>query len=325
FFQDTLGKTSVAPVLQIIPDAEGNAIPSLNGVALQNFTFKSVITNNISNPTLTWGLDSNSTAGNIIFYYTPSVNANPEHPTGYTGNWFKGTLQTASNTSSQSYFGGLTNPNNLQQNAVSPGDATQQSPNFISTYKYWFIGGGVTVTVAALGVLAFRYKLGRWPFQNTEEQEQTKRQLFDNPSDSDNFQDAINQVKIQLNKVQNGSPELSVILEADEADEDDQPSPPEALNSITQSNELNEPKSAPPQEDPLQQQQKIEGEQPQANPDPSAQQPVQSSQQNQIKNASANLGDETSPAPVQQSPSEGEQTSPNTEEKSQFPEGEEGE
>ena len=177
FFQDSQGHTSAAPVLAIISDAEGNAIPYLDGVALQNYTFKSVITNNIPNPTLTWGLDSNSTAGNIIFYYTPPVNANPEPPTGYTGNWFKGSLQTASSTSSQSYFGGLTDPNNLQQNTVSLGDATKQSIDFIAEYKYWFIGGGVTLAV--LGILVFRYKLGRWPFQRVQEQIQDQQEVVE--------------------------------------------------------------------------------------------------------------------------------------------------
>ncbi|EPF24633.1 hypothetical protein MAESPC_00388 [Microcystis aeruginosa SPC777] len=73
-----------------MPDINGNITPYRNGVALTNYTFKSVIRDGNLNRMQTWGKEGNSTAGEITFYSTPEVNTDPNPPTGYTGNWFQG-------------------------------------------------------------------------------------------------------------------------------------------------------------------------------------------------------------------------------------------
>ena len=87
-----------APVLSIAPDAVGDFVPYLDGVALLNYRFVS----KNGHPTLSWDLDTNTTAGDITFYYTSPIITDPEQTVGYTGTWFQGWLQDSLTSSKQS-------------------------------------------------------------------------------------------------------------------------------------------------------------------------------------------------------------------------------
>ena len=186
FFQDSQGHTSAAPVLAIIPDAEGNAIPYLNGIALQNYTFKSVDSENFIRPTLTWGFDSNSSTGNITFYYTsPITPESSPPPTGYTGNWFQGTLQTSATTSPKTYYAGLGEPN------ASKATPLQTQANFTydpTNTSFWsgdnwqiilaYIGG--ILAVIGLGLFIYvKIKVSTKQIDELQIEENTKFEVLD--------------------------------------------------------------------------------------------------------------------------------------------------
>lgn len=174
FQKDEKGQTIAAPILAILLDSEGNPIPYLNGVVLKNVTFKTVINNNVPNLTLTWDFNSNTTAGNIIFYNTPSVNANPDPPQGYTGNWFQGTLQTAENASPQSFFGGLGDTTNLTttSQAYSTGEFTSKTQDFWEEYKGYVITIATVTTLGVLGFIVYHYLVRQWAINHAQEQVQ---------------------------------------------------------------------------------------------------------------------------------------------------------
>ena len=180
-----------APVLCILPDIDGNITPYLNGVALVNYTFKSVESDGSFNPILSWGLESNSTAGEITFYYTPEVNTDPNPPTGYTGNWFQGTLQTGANAPQESFFGALgsANAEALPTVSLSGEDPhQQQSESWLKQTIAWlnahpaaWVGVGIGGLVVAVGLIYGGYKLARWAYQSIQqclqEREQAQQEI----------------------------------------------------------------------------------------------------------------------------------------------------
>ncbi|MFM7438382.1 MAG: hypothetical protein ACKO2V_07220 [Snowella sp.] len=548
-----------APVLVIGPDKQHNTVPYLNGIALNNYIFQMVGSDNTINPSLSWGLDSNSSAGNITFYYTSPITYDSNPPIGYTGNWFQGTLQTSATSPQQTFYGAIAPVSDSSAIPSITPDSDQTPDSSDSDQSFWnkycldiVYSIYAVLLFAGLGLVV--YLSNQLPDHNFEDAEKIivsedaekiiisegsekflENLVFHNPDNNkmliwdqntnlieiigpdkqyyqcqfDQFDHEINQftvtdgfpdgvftwgeigkdgaftqyhlypdgkiVKTYLNndelpeiknttqdsyrlevgknlvfetfspdgttyeKLSNGElikqfidadgdllqmhyqldgtvtvtlpkpgeeikwpeppvkfikndtfpdtlisniseqtgipeDEVSSVLQNIQNDPEQKADWDQLIKTGVDNNYFNNPDpdngdyqqwlqqvkdslkeasvppeqplpvqpqqsepqkapetstvEAPPaqqQENPFQQQQKIGGEQPQANPDPSAQEPVQSSQAKQIQNANTNLGDETSPAPVQQSPSEGEQTSPDTEEKSQFPEEEEGE
>lgn len=173
--QSYFGNNQAAPVLVIGPDSNDVPIPYLNGVPLKNYTFKSVETDGVFNPTLTWNFDSNDSAGEIIFYYTSPITMSSTPPTGYTRNWFKGTLQMAKNASSQSYYGGLSQINNAsdipQAMNLSAGD---DIANFFTelwqNYKlYICIVSGVVGCIIIGSLIYYFRNRQRVPERNVEE------------------------------------------------------------------------------------------------------------------------------------------------------------
>lgn len=175
-----------APVLCILPDINGNITPYLNGVALVNYTFKSVESDGNFNPILSWGLESNSTAGEITFYYTPEVNTDPNPPTGYTGNWFQGTLQTGANAPQESFFGALGSANAEALPTVSLSEQETEQEQSESWWKKtiaWlnahpaaWVGVGIGGLVVAVGLIYGGYKLARWAYQSIQQCQQEREQ-----------------------------------------------------------------------------------------------------------------------------------------------------
>ncbi|GBD54754.1 hypothetical protein D3800_15385 [Microcystis aeruginosa NIES-298] len=185
-YQQTGTISTDAPVLCILPDINGNITPYLNGVALVNYTFKSVESDGSFNPILSWGLESNSTAGEITFYYTPEVNTDPNPPTGYTGNWFQGTLQTGANAPQESFFGALgsANAEALPTVSLSGEDPhQQQSESWLKQTIAWlnahpaaWVGVGIGGLVVAVGLIYGGYKLARWAYQSIQQCQQEREQ-----------------------------------------------------------------------------------------------------------------------------------------------------
>ena len=186
-----------APVLAILPDIDGNITPYLNGVALVNYTFKSVESDGSLNPILSWGLESNSTAGEITFYYTPEVNTDPNPPTGYTGNWFQGTLQTGANAPQESFFGALGSANAEALPTVSLSEQETEQEQSESWWKKtiaWlnahpaaWVGVGIGGLVVAVGLIYGGYKLARWAYQSIQQCQQEREQA--RQKIEDDFQD----------------------------------------------------------------------------------------------------------------------------------------
>ena len=186
-----------APVLAILPDIDGNITPYLNGVALVNYTFKSVESDGSLNPILSWGIESNSTAGEITFYYTPEVNTDPNPPTGYTGNWFQGTLQTGANAPQESFFGapGSASAEALPTVSLSGEDPhQQQSESWLKQTIAWlnahpaaWVGVGIGGLVVAVGLIYGGYKLARWAYQSIQQCQQEREQA--RQKIEDDFQD----------------------------------------------------------------------------------------------------------------------------------------
>lgn len=180
-----------APVLAILPDIDGNITPYLNGVALVNYTFKSVESDGSLNPILSWGLESNSTAGEITFYYTPEVNTDPNPPTGYTGNWFQGTLQTGANAPQESFFGALGSANAEALPTVSLSEQETEQEQSESWWKKtiaWlnahpaaWVGVGLAGLVVGGSLIYGGYKLVRWAYQSIQqclqEREQAQQEI----------------------------------------------------------------------------------------------------------------------------------------------------
>jgi hypothetical protein len=173
--QSFLGSSEPAPVLAIGPDAEGNTVAYLDGVELKNFVFQSVETENAFHPTLSWDLESNQTAGNITFFYTSAVTLDPNPPTGYTGNWFEGTLQTSVSSSFQRYYGAIgkpADPSVMSQLILASGKEQSWWDKY-STDVYIGIGTlGFIVAFVCIGVLVYRRY--RVPERDFEEQEPKK-------------------------------------------------------------------------------------------------------------------------------------------------------
>ena len=148
-----------APVLAIAPNAEGNTVAYLDGVELKNFVFESVETDNVFHPVLSWNLDSNETAGKITFYYTSGVTLDSEPPTGYTGNWFEGTLQTSVSSVSQKYYGAIGEPMDssaIPQLILADGEGESWWDKY-STYVYVGIGAiAFIVSAVIIGTLVYR-------------------------------------------------------------------------------------------------------------------------------------------------------------------------
>ncbi|MBE9261646.1 hypothetical protein IQ224_05260 [Microcystis sp. LEGE 00066] len=186
-----------APVLAILPDIDGNITPYLNGVALVNYTFKSVESDGSLNPILSWGLESNSTAGEITFYYTPEVNTDPNPPTGYTGNWFQGTLQTGANVPQESFFGALgsANAEALPTVSLSGEDPHQQQSEswlkqtiaWLNTHPAAWVGVGLAGLVVGGSLIYGGYKLVRWAYQSIQQRQQEREQA--RQKIEDDFQD----------------------------------------------------------------------------------------------------------------------------------------
>ena len=158
FFEDN----QPAPVLVIAPNAEGNTVAYLDGVELKNFVFESVETDNVFHPVLSWNLDSNETAGKITFYYTSGVTLDSEPPTGYTGNWFEGTLQTSVSSVSQKYYGAIGEPTDssaIPQLILADGEGESFWDKY-STYVYVGIGA-ITLVVSAVIIATLIYRKRR--------------------------------------------------------------------------------------------------------------------------------------------------------------------
>lgn len=190
-----------APVLAILPDINGKITPYLNGVALVNYTFKSVESDGGFNPILSWGLDSNSTAGEITFYYTPEVNTNPNPPTGYTGNWFQGTLQTGANTPQESFFGAIGSASAAALPTVSLSEQEAEGEQSVSWWKQtiaWlnahpaaWVGVGVAGLVVGSALIYGGYKLVAWVYQSIQKrlqqreaaQQEINNDFQDNPQE----------------------------------------------------------------------------------------------------------------------------------------------
>jgi hypothetical protein len=173
--QSFLGSSEPAPVLAIGPDIAGNTVAYLDGVELKNFVFESVETDNAFHPTLSWDLDSNQTAGNITFYYTSAVTLDPNPPTGYTGNWFEGTLQTSVSSSFHRYYGAIgkpADPSVMSQLILASGKEQSWWDKY-STYVY--IGIGTVVVIVIIGVFVYRKK--NVPERDFQEVRQDKEQL----------------------------------------------------------------------------------------------------------------------------------------------------
>ncbi|CCI27785.1 hypothetical protein [Microcystis aeruginosa] len=202
-YQQTGTISTDAPVLCILPDINGNITPYLNGVALVNYTFKSVESDGNFNPILSWGLESNSTAGEITFYYTPEVNGEPNPPTGYTGNWFQGTLQTGANAPQESFFGALGSASAEALPTVSLSEQETEQEQSESWWKKtiaWlnahpaaWVGVGIGGLVVAVGLIYGGYKLARWAYQSIQQclQERQEVQQEINNDFQDNPQEEI--------------------------------------------------------------------------------------------------------------------------------------
>ncbi|MDB9428596.1 hypothetical protein PN482_06635 [Microcystis aeruginosa CS-555/01A07] len=202
-YQQTGTISTDAPVLCILPDINGNITPYLNGVALVNYTFKSVESDGSLNPILSWGLESNSTAGEITFYYTPEVNTDPNPPTGYTGNWFQGTLQTGANAPQESFFGALGSASAEALPTVSLSEQETEQEQSESWWKKtiaWlnahpaaWVGVGIGGLVVAVGLIYGGYKLARWAYQSIQQclQERQEVQQEINNDFQDNPQEEI--------------------------------------------------------------------------------------------------------------------------------------
>ncbi|MDB9416957.1 hypothetical protein [Microcystis aeruginosa] len=202
-YQQTGTISTDAPVLCILPDINGNITPYLNGVALVNYTFKSVESDGNFNPILSWGLESNSTAGEITFYYTPEVNTDPNPPTGYTGNWFQGTLQTGANAPQESFFGALGSASAEALPTVSLSEQETEQEQSESWWKKtiaWlnahpaaWVGVGIGGLVVAVGLIYGGYKLARWAYQSIQQclQERQEVQQEINNDFQDNPQEEI--------------------------------------------------------------------------------------------------------------------------------------
>jgi hypothetical protein len=134
-----------------------------------------VETDDVFHPTLSWDLDSNQTAGNITFYYTPAVTLDPEPPTGYTGNWFEGSLQTSVSSVSQKYYGAIGEPTDssaIPKLILADGKEESWWDKY-STYVYIAIGVGIGVpAIVIVGVWV--YRKCNVPEDNFEEQEPKK-------------------------------------------------------------------------------------------------------------------------------------------------------
>jgi hypothetical protein len=196
-YQQTGTISTDAPVLAILPDINGNITPYLNGVALVNYTFKSVESDGSFNPILSWGIESNSTAGEITFYYTPEVNTDPNPPTEYTGNWFQGTLQTSANTPQQSFFGA---PGSASAEALPTVSLSEQETEQEQSESWWkktiawlnahpaaWVGVGIGGLVVAVGLIYGGYKLARWAYQSIQQCQQEREQA--RQKIEDDFQD----------------------------------------------------------------------------------------------------------------------------------------
>ena len=157
--QSFLENSQPAPVLAIAPNTEGNTIAYLDGVELKNFVFESVETEDTFHPTLSWDLENNSTVGNITFYYTSEVTLDSEPPTGYTGNWFEGTLQTSVSSVSQKYYGAIGEPTDssaIPQLILADGEGESFWDKY-STYVYIGIGVfGFISAIVIIGTLVYR-------------------------------------------------------------------------------------------------------------------------------------------------------------------------
>jgi hypothetical protein len=173
--QSFLENSQPAPVLAIAPNTEGNTVAYLDGVELKNFVFESVETDNVFHPTLSWDLENNETAGHITFYYTPGVTLDPEPPTGYTGNWFEGTLQTSVSSSFQRYYGAIGEPTDssaIPQLILADGEGE----SFWDKYStYFYIGIGVFGFISAIVIIGvFVYRKRNVPERDFEEKEPLK-------------------------------------------------------------------------------------------------------------------------------------------------------
>ena len=175
------------PVLVICPNAEGDAVPYLNGIELKNYVFESVETDDIFYPTLSWNLESNQTAGNITFYYTSGVAFDSNFPTtpnrltDYTGNWFQGRLQTSTHSSAQNYYGAIGQPSDIKTipQFVLAGEEEKSWWDKNSTYVY--VGIGAVAIVVIIGVCVYRKRrVPETDFDKaTKEQKKSERKFTD--------------------------------------------------------------------------------------------------------------------------------------------------
>ena len=189
--QSFLENSQPAPVLAIAPNTEGNTVAYLNGVELKNFVFESVETDNVFHPTLSWDLENNETAGHITFYYTPGVTLDLEPPTGYTGNWFEGTLQTSVSSVSQKYYGAIGEPTDssaIPQLILADGEGESFWDKY-STYVYVGIGA-IAFVVSAVIIATLIYRNRRVDDINFEQAEQRLRETW-SPDDFDFAQQSL--------------------------------------------------------------------------------------------------------------------------------------
>jgi hypothetical protein len=111
----------------------------------------------VFHPVLSWDLDSNETAGKITFYYTSGVVLDSTVPTGYTGNWFEGILQTSASSSAQNYHGAIGEP--TDENALPKLNLgiNEDIKDWWDKYSnYVYIAIGVVGAVVIIATLIYR-------------------------------------------------------------------------------------------------------------------------------------------------------------------------